>query len=247
MESPWHPDGANAPLFKEKRISDPIAFHDQLALVWEANYRTKAFLSRIDAFERALGERDVRGTRWLDAGCGSGTLTRWLFQRGARVVGVDGAPEMVRTAEAARQSQADEGGDLQFQVANLEDLPFPDGSFDGVLCSSVLEYATEPKSWLNEIARVTKPGGILMISVPNARSLVRLGLRAVFCLTRWTGAPRPRYLAHSRLQYSVAGFSALLQSHGYEPAYVAAFGSSVPSWLHELRWFDGLLLFRATK
>jgi ubiquinone/menaquinone biosynthesis C-methylase UbiE len=195
----------------------------------------------------ALIERDVRGRRWLDVGCGSGTLSRWLSERGASVVGVDGSPEMVRIAQAVAQSQGGEGSIPQFQIANMENLPFPDGSFDGVLCSSVLEYTNEPQLCLNEIARITKPGGTLLISVPNSRSVVRLGLRIAFRLTNWTGSPRPRYLAHSRHQYSMAQFSEFLRSQNLQPDYVAAFGRSFPVWLRKFSWSQGLLLFRATK
>ena len=141
---------------------------------------------------------------------------------------------MVRIAQAAAQNSGCEGGIPQFQIANVENLPFPDASFDGVLCSSVLEYTRDPQLCLNEIARITKPGGALLISVPNARSVVRIGLRVAFRLTKWTGSPRPRYLAHSRHQYSMAQFSELLGSQSYQPDYVTAFG-------------QGLLLFRATK
>jgi 2-polyprenyl-6-hydroxyphenyl methylase/3-demethylubiquinone-9 3-methyltransferase len=245
--SQYQPGSTQGRLPKEQRISDAIAFHDELAPQWESNYRSRAFLSRIEAFESALDEPNVRGKRWLDVGCGSGTLTRWLSGRGATVVGVDGAPEMVHIAEAAAQTQACGDGSLQFQVANVENLPFPDGSFDGVLCSSVLEYTKDPKSCLNEIARITKPGGILMISVPNAKSIVRLGLRVAFHLTRWTGSPRPAYMAHSRHQYSMAQFSAFLKSLNFEPDSVTAFGSGFPAGLRKFSWFQRLLLFRATK
>jgi 2-polyprenyl-6-hydroxyphenyl methylase/3-demethylubiquinone-9 3-methyltransferase len=200
----------------------------------------------VEALESALGESDLRGRQWLDAGCGSGTLSRWLVGRGAQVVGIDGAPEMVRAAEAAAHAEVDEGC-LRFQVANVGALPFSDGLFDGVLCSSVLEYADNPELYLNEIARVTKQGGTLLISVPNAKSVVRLGLRMAFRLTSMIGRARPQYMAHSHHQYSKTQFSALLRSHGFEPDYMAAFGSGQPAWLRGRSWYDRLLLFRADR
>lgn len=224
--------------------NSPIDFHDQLASTWEGNYRSKAFLSRVEAMNDALGERDLHGEHWLDAGCGSGTLTRWLAGRGAKANGVDGAPEMIRVAKAQAQGYEDS---LQFQVANVGALPFPDGSFDGVLCSSVLEYAEDPGDYLREIARVTRVGGCLLISVPNAESVVRMGLRIAFQLTSMIGRPRPQYMAHSHHQYSRPQFSALLRSHGYQSDYTAAFGSGMPGWLRGRNWFGRLLLFRAKK
>ncbi len=230
----------------EQDQGGPIAFHDQLASTWETNYQSKAFLSRVEAFEGALREHDLRSKLWLDAGCGSGTLSRWLVGRGAEVVGIDGAPEMVRTAKATARVEVDKG-DLRFQVANIGALPFPDCMFDGVLCSSVLEYADDPDSCLNEIGRVIKSGGTLLISVPNAESLVRLGLRMAFRLTSMIGRPRPRYMSHSRHQFSKPQFSALLRAHGFEPDYTTAFGSGLPGWLRGRNWYGRLLLFRADK
>ncbi|MFZ0304498.1 MAG: methyltransferase domain-containing protein [Terracidiphilus sp.] len=230
----------------QQGITGAIAFHNQLASTWETNYRTKAFLSRVEAIEGALRGRDLHGELWLDAGCGSGTLARWLVGRGAKVVGVDGAPEMVRLALATAKIQNDESS-LQFQVANVGAMPFSDGSFEGVLCSSVLEYAEDPASYLKEIARVTKPNGTLLISTPNAGSVVRLGLRVVFQLTRLIGKPRPQYMAYSQHQYSKAQLSALLRRHGYEPDYMVAFGSGMPAWLRDRSWFGRLLLVRAAR
>jgi len=238
----------NAPtrIPSEQGKSSPIDFHDQLASTWEGHYKSKAFLSRVEAMDEALGERDLHGERWLDAGCGSGTLTRWLAGRGAEATGVDGAPGMVRVAKEMAQSQGYEDS-MQFQVANVGALPFADGAFDGVLCSSVLEYADVPEDYLKEIARVTKPGGSLLISVPNAESVVRLGLRIAFTLTNMIGRPRPQYMAHSHHQYSRSQFRALLRAHGYQSDYTAAFGSGMPKWIRGRSWFGRLLVFRADK
>jgi ubiquinone/menaquinone biosynthesis C-methylase UbiE len=168
------------------------------------------------------------------------------MERGADVIGIDGAPEMVRVAEAVVPAQVS-ATSLRFQVANVVALPFPDGSFDGVLCSSVLEYADNPATYLSEIARVTKPGGTLLISVPNAESVIRLGLRMAFQLSRLIGRPRPKYMIYSRYQYSKTQFAALLRTHGLESGYVTAFGSGLPDWVGTNFWYGRLLLFRADK
>lgn len=225
---------------------DPVTFHNRQASTWEANYRTKAFRTRLRAFENGLGSGDLNSKKWLDAGCGSGLLARWLAGRGADVDGIDGAPEMIRIARSAAEGQEYEGR-LRFQVADVGALPFPDSSFDGVLCSSVLEYSDTPESCLAEIARVTKPGGRLLISVPNAESMARAGLRVSFLLTNRIGTPRPRYMAHSKSQYSRAALSSLLSGCGFKSEYVAAFGSGLNVWLSTRYWFGPLLLSRAVK
>lgn len=246
MSDSPRPKQANPTLPEDSGNIDPIAFHDARASIWEMNYRTKAFLSRLKAFEGALGDGNLEGKRWLDAGCGTGTLARWLAARGANAEGIDGAPEMIRVANLAKRG-LEYNDRLRFQVANLSSLPFPDSSFDGVLCSSVLEYTDDPESCLAEIARVTKTGGLLLISVPNAESMMRLGLRITFMLTNGIGIPRPRYLAHSKHEYTRAALSSLLSGKGFRCDYVAAFGSGYPAWLSSRFWFGPILLYRAAK
>jgi len=225
---------------------DPIAFHNRQASTWEANYRTKAFRTRIRAFENGLGNGDLSEKKWLDVGCGSGLLARWLAERGANVDGIDGAHEMIRIAQSAARGH-DYESRLRFQVSDIGALPFPDSSFDGVLCSSVLEYADVPESCLAEIARVTKTGGQLLISVPNAESMERMGLRVSFLLTNLIGSPRPRYMAHSKNKYTRVALSSLLAGCGFKSEYVAAFGSGLNDWISSRYWFGPLLLARAAK
>ncbi len=91
------------------------------------------------AFFDLIGE--VRGRRVLDLGCGTGTYREPLERRGARWVGLDlGGPAASVLGDAGR-------------------LPFAGGSFDGVLCSAVLEHLPEPETMLREIHRVLAPGG----------------------------------------------------------------------------------------
>lgn len=103
---------------------------------------------------------DVRGRRILDAGCGSGPLAEALLARGASVTGIDVSPAMI---DLARRRL---GPDADLHVAALgEVLPFPDGSFDDVVCSLVLHYLEDWSAPLAELRRVLVPGGRLLLSV----------------------------------------------------------------------------------
>ena len=59
-------------------MSTAVEFHDRLAERWEAKYRKASFRAREDVLDRALAGVHLTGQRWLDAGCGTGTLSRAL-------------------------------------------------------------------------------------------------------------------------------------------------------------------------
>jgi 2-polyprenyl-3-methyl-5-hydroxy-6-metoxy-1,4-benzoquinol methylase len=113
-----------------------------------------------------LAARLAEGKRVLDAGCGEGYGTALLSAAGAKsVVGVDVDSE---TLEGARERYG-----LDFQVADVRDLPFPDGSFDLVVCFETIEHVEEPERALAHLRRVLAPDGILVISTPNANEYLQ--------------------------------------------------------------------------
>jgi len=196
------------------------SFHDALADTWEEKYAHANFAARKSAFARLLDECPVDGV-WLDVGCGTGTLTRLLAERGSRALGLDPAPKMLQQARCVAAK------DTRFaQVATAEDLPIRSSSVDGIVCSSVLEYVDEPIRCLGEFRRVLKPGGVLLISVPNARSWLRIALRTTFAVTGIFGRPRPEWLKYSRHQYSEAAFRALLSAAGFLVTHAMHFGAA---------------------
>ena len=98
----------------------------------------------------------------LDAGCGVGYGTALLAGGGAAsALGVD------VSAGAIEAARAEAGGRAQFEVADIERLDVPDASFDLVTCFEVIEYVEHPELALDELRRVLRPGGLLLISSPN--------------------------------------------------------------------------------
>ncbi len=92
--------------------------------------------------------------------------------------------------------------------AAAEALPFPDGAFDFVYCSQVLEHVRDPEAEIAAAARVLEPGGLLMIEVPDPESkLARILGRA------WIPYFQPQ---HQHL-LAPAHLDALLQRHGLTP------------------------------
>ena len=112
------------------------------------------YLAKLDAVRRFL-DALPRETRVLDAGCGEGVLVDEYAGR-LDIVGIDA------NYSSSRVSQA-----------SLTALPSADASFDRALCLDVLEhlsYEEQPRA-LAELSRVLKPGGILLVSVPNLAHL----------------------------------------------------------------------------
>lgn len=110
----------------------------------------------------------VRG-RILEVGCGPAVMTPDLLAMGFEVQGVDISPQMVRRA---RQRMA--GHPLEkrsrFVVGDFERLRYPDGFFDAVLAMGVLEYLPSYDAALAGTARILKPGGTVVLTIPNRAS-----------------------------------------------------------------------------
>jgi 2-polyprenyl-6-hydroxyphenyl methylase/3-demethylubiquinone-9 3-methyltransferase len=226
---------------------DAVAYHASLADGWERRYQKRSFRLRQTALMNALHGRDLAGTLWLDAGCGTGTMSRWLATRGCSVLGVDAASEMI--AAANRSAQDENHSDrLSFvRITTIARLALDDRSLDGVLCSSVLEYMSDPIVCLTQFARVLKPGGLLLVSVPNRNSVVRRTQVACHRLGSLLGQHWCRFLNYSRHQYSRPEFEALLVRAGFSSERLVPFGSPLPGLAQRSRFWAPLLMFVAQK
>ncbi len=113
----------------------------------------------------------------LDVGCGLGDDVRALAERagdGVRVVGVDVNPDFL--AEARRRP-GPPSGRVEFVEGAVDGpLPFPDGAFAAVRSDRVLQHLDEPGALIDEMCRVTSPGGRLVMSEPDWGALSVAGL-----------------------------------------------------------------------
>lgn len=92
------------------------------------------------------------GMRVLDAGCGGGGLCALATQRGALAFGVDPSVAMITIARERLPL-------VDFRIAELEHLPFPNAEFDAALAVNSLQYAADPQMAMHELGRMCKPGG----------------------------------------------------------------------------------------
>jgi 2-polyprenyl-6-hydroxyphenyl methylase/3-demethylubiquinone-9 3-methyltransferase len=124
---------------------------------------------RGDLFVRAAKHFLRPGGRILDYGCGPGRIAVLLARSGFRVQGVDPAPGMLREATAQDLS----GLGVEFALIPEESPSLPSAGFDGVVCSSVIEYVPSAADLLAAFRHTLRARGVLILSFANRVSLWR--------------------------------------------------------------------------
>jgi ubiquinone/menaquinone biosynthesis C-methylase UbiE len=113
------------------------------------------------------------GQRVLDVGCGPGTITLDLAEAvgpSGRVLGVENVPEPLAQARSNAAARGDHR--TRFELADVMALPYAAGSFDVVHAHQVLQHLTDPVGALREMARVTRPGGLVAVRDVDYASMV---------------------------------------------------------------------------
>jgi len=121
------------------------------------------YASRRDLLQRILRARGNRSQAIIDVGCGVGSNCSVLQEIAEIVVGVDIEEKAIEYAKRRSPSTI-------FLEGSVLDLPFPNNTFDVVVCLDVLEH-TEDEEALSEIARILTSEGILILTVPASMAL----------------------------------------------------------------------------
>lgn len=140
---------------------DNRTYYDDFA-TWYERERGRGYHQMLDDLEVGLVERYGRGADVLEAGCGTGLLLERIARFAARARGVDLSGGML--------AHARERG-LDVVQASITALPYADESFDLVCSFKVLAHVSDIRAALAEMARVTRPGGVVLAEFYNALSL----------------------------------------------------------------------------
>ncbi len=148
----WDPNGSEAMLHKLnpvrlKYIRDMIDQH------WQCDEHVRT---------------PLEGKTALDVGCGAGLLAEPLARLGARVAGIDAAPELI---DVARDHAAKMGLEIDYRAAAVETI---EGQFDLVTSMEVIEHVADPAAFVKSLASRLAPNGLLIMSTPNATGWSKL-------------------------------------------------------------------------
>lgn len=167
---------------------------------------------------------------FLDVGCASGHQVFVAAKVVKKAIGIDVGKEFIAVAE--RHAQQMHISNVEFQLTNGS-IPFPDHSFDKLLCSEVVEHLVDPYPLLTEIKRVLIPGGVAVFTVPNLNSRGTLWKRMLFGFREPPFTPLTDFSAEAIkahggdahvVQFTLARFRSLIESAGFSVDYIGGAG-----------------------
>ncbi len=138
--------------------------NERPAAVWSTGGKDYDDISRgiADSIEHCVLRLDPQpGERILDLSTGTGWTSRVVARRGATVIGVDIASGLL---DAARAKAAAEGLSIDYRIGDAENLPFDDGTFDAVVSTCGVMFASRPEAAAGELARVCRKGGRIALT-----------------------------------------------------------------------------------
>jgi ubiquinone/menaquinone biosynthesis C-methylase UbiE len=150
-----------------------VANHfEKIAPSWSDRYTSALTFQQYNFIarrENVLALFDKTEGTYLDAGCGTGDFIPGLVARGGNIIALDLSCGMLEQARARVMTFASPGR-VQFTAGDVGRLGYRDECFDAIIGVGLLEYLSDMTVALREMYRTLKPGGILIITVPNLAS-----------------------------------------------------------------------------
>jgi ubiquinone/menaquinone biosynthesis C-methylase UbiE len=156
-EASQSPAQASGSLEQDKQKE--IAFFDRHAAADSYDVFAPESSARLIRTAVELG-RFKSGDKVADLGCGSGVFSDLLRQHGCVPTGLDISPKLIELGQRKYPG-------IEFLEGDVERLPFPDGSFDGVLLAGIVHHFPDPSRCAAEVFRVLRPGGRFFAFDPN--------------------------------------------------------------------------------
>jgi ubiquinone/menaquinone biosynthesis C-methylase UbiE len=114
----------------------------------------------------SLIDDDLSGKKMLEVGCGNGDFSNYLaLNRNATISGLDFSTESIKIAEEKKKVFGAVGS--SFMVGDAQNISLPDNSYDIIVSCECLEHVPEPQKMINEIFRLLKPGGKVVLTTEN--------------------------------------------------------------------------------
>ncbi|MFH1965046.1 MAG: methyltransferase domain-containing protein [Acidobacteriota bacterium] len=162
----------------------------------------------------------------LEIGCGSGTFTGMAHNEGIDILGLEISPEAVDEAHSQ--------GIICIETGTVEDTVASGETYDAVILFHVLEHLVDPRQFMENLSRVIREGGSLILQVPNCTSW-----QARLFGKRWYGLDCPRHVCN----YSAGALEYLVTSSGFRISKIETFSlrDNAPAFVSSLLpWLDPL-------
>ena len=198
--------------FHLERIPEPEVMDDLEGVEAYSAAASQAYLERIDrTFVEHVLSLGVAEGHALDIGTGPGVIPIMLAARvpRLRLKGVDLSEPMLEKARTAAE-EAGMADRLDFRLGDAKSLPFSERSFDLVLCNSLLHHLPAPLALLDEISRLVRPGGAILLRDLRRPSRLEFPSHALWFGRHYSGVMSQLYRASLRAAYTRAELESLL-------------------------------------
>jgi len=142
-------------------VSSKELFYENFSSQWDRKINKRETEKRLKVvFNELLEGHSLKGAKVLEIGCGLGYFSERAYKLGAKVTGVDVGKNLLKISKKRVPKGI-------FILGSASQLPFSKESFDFVLCTEVIEHVENQRKAIEEMFRVIKKGGMLVITSPN--------------------------------------------------------------------------------